>query len=70
MAKRGDDETQTIPVGPFRMSRQLVSDLDTVVEELVRERPGVTVTRSDAIRLLLQSGLGQWRRAKKRRRKP
>ena len=44
-------------VTPIRLPRLLLRRLDAYAKQLRDEQPGVQITRSDAIRLLLERGL-------------
>jgi predicted transcriptional regulator len=55
MAKRKKEETMHVQA--FRFSESLVRRLDKHAERLARERPGLRVTRADALRMLLVEGL-------------
>jgi hypothetical protein len=52
------------PAGPFKFSEQLFADVDRFLGELRSEHPGVSYTRADAVRVLLEMGLAhsncQW----------
>jgi len=44
------------PVG-FRLPEALIEQIDAFMLELRRTSPGITISRSDAIRVLLERGL-------------
>ncbi len=46
-----------VSIIPVRLPTEVVSRLDRLAERLRDERPGVTVSRSDAIRVALIRGL-------------
>jgi len=43
----------------FRLPDVLIADLDRFAKQLEAERPGVRVTRADAVRVLLSEGLAR-----------
>jgi len=49
---------ETIQVG-FRLPVELVEAMDKYVEALRKRTPGLSVTRADAVRMLLSRGLEQ-----------
>jgi hypothetical protein len=43
----------------FRLPDQLITEVDRYAKKLEGERPGVRVTRADAVRALLLTGLAE-----------
>ncbi len=46
-------------VMPFRLPADLVRRLDALAERLSEERPGIEITRSDVVRMLLLRGVDE-----------
>lgn len=53
----------SMKITPIRYPPDLLRRLDRHAERLRREQPGVTITRSDVIRLLLERGLSEAERS-------
>lgn len=51
----------------FRLPRELLKRLDAHVEQLRREQPGMTISRADAVRVLLGRALDEAERQQKRK---
>ena len=62
MSTKNEDPTQQVA---FRLPASLLERLDDEVGVMTKERPGVKVTRADAVRVLLLEALD--RRQPKRR---
>ena len=43
----------------FRLPDELIADVDRYAKRLEAERPGITVTRTDAVRVLLAEALSR-----------
>ena len=58
MTKRGRpplaEEVQQVA---FKLPKSLVRDIDAYAEQARKELAGITITRSDAVRLLISKGL-------------
>ncbi len=58
MAKRARPEPPSTQVG-VRFPTELLSRLERYTERLKRERPGLSVTRADVVRMLVHERLDQ-----------
>lgn len=60
-----DKEKQTVGVS-LRMSEELLERVDACIKKLEQQNPGLSVSRSNAILMLLARGLDQFEGSKAR----
>lgn len=63
-------KNETLTTISVRLTPRLVEEVDGCAEVLQKEAPLLQVTRTDAIRYLIQTGLEGFHAERKKRRKP